>query len=415
MVQDVGHERFCVIADDLTGAMDTGVGLARAGLSAVINFSTAARIESDAVVVTTDSRAETAPRAYRMVAEAAARYRDYFIYKKIDSTLRGNVAVELRALLDVTGATHAVVCPAFPAIKRTVVNGVLLVDGVPVNETGFSKDPVSPVTCADIVALLQGEPGITADRLGLDDVERGPEHLAARIMKSASRAVVIDAVDETHLRCVADALVASPDRLLPCGSGGLAAHIPSAFGYAVREGSLPPTPAGAALLVVGSRNEVSVRQLERVIDVIGPPLVQIEPAQFRSRAGRASRANQVAADVLRLLSEHNVVAVSSSLSAYAPGLRHTMAPVLGAIVSRVLEKYPLAGLFLSGGDVARAVCGEKGIQALRILGEIQPGVVVGEAVGERYQGLRVITKAGGFGDNGAMVQAIRHLTQGVCK
>ena len=89
-----------------------------------------------------------------------------------------------------------------------------------------------------------------------------------------------------------------------------------------------------------------------------------------------------------------------------------MAPVIGAIVSRVLANATMSGLFLSGGDVARAVCGEDGIQGLRILGDLQPGVIVGEVVGTHHRGLRVITKAGGFGNDEAMEQAIRHLTQG---
>jgi len=147
--------RFCVIADDLTGAMDTGVGLAQAGLAAIITFSTATHVVSDAVVATTDSRAESATEAYRRVKAVAERFHDHYIYKKIDSTLRGNIAAELQAVLDVTRAEHAVVCPAFPSIKRTVVNGVLLVDGVPVHQTGFARDPVSPVTRSDIAEVLR--------------------------------------------------------------------------------------------------------------------------------------------------------------------------------------------------------------------------------------------------------------------
>jgi uncharacterized protein YgbK (DUF1537 family) len=406
------QERFCVIADDLTGAMDTGVGLAQAGLSAIITFSSTTQIASDAVVVTTDSRAESASEAYRRVKAAGERFRDYFIYKKVDSTLRGNVAAELQALLDVTAAPHAVMCPAFPAIKRTVVNGILLVDGVPVHQTSFSRDPVSPVTRSDIIELLRAGSGIGALNLKLDDVERGPVHLAERIRESASRVVVVDAVEDRHLRCIADALATSSERLLPCGSGGLGAHVPLAFGYCVGERDLPPAPAGPVLLAVGSRNDVSVRQLQRVLDTINPPLIRVEPNEFRSRAGRASRANQLASKIVQLFSESRVVVLSSSLSDYAPQLRHTMAPVLGAIVSRVLASCTLAGLFLSGGDVARAVCGEEGIQALRILGDLQPGVIVGEAAGARYEGVRVITKAGGFGNEEAMTQAIQHFTQG---
>jgi len=406
------QQRFCVIADDLTGAMDTGVGLAQAGLSAIITFSSTTQIASDAVVVTTDSRAESASEAYRRVKAAGERFRDYFIYKKVDSTLRGNVAAELQALLDVTAVPHAVMCPAFPAIKRTVVNGILLVDGVPVHQTSFSRDPVSPVTRSDIIELLRAGSGIGALNLKLDDVERGPVHLAERIRESDYRVVVVDAVEDRHLRCIADALATSSERLLPCGSGGLGAHVPLAFGYCVGERDLPPAPAGPVLLAVGSRNDVSVRQLQRVLDTINPPLIRVEPNEFRSRAGRTSRANQLASKIVQLFSESRVVVLSSSLSDYAPQLRHTMAPVLGAIVSRVLATCTLAGLFLSGGDVARAVCGEEGIQALRILGDLQPGVIVGEAAGARYEGVRVITKAGGFGNEDAMTQAIQHFTQG---
>lgn len=406
------NERFCVIADDLTGAMDTGVGLAQAGLSAVITFSAGAAITSDAVVITTDSRAESATEAYRRVKSAAERYRDHFIYKKVDSTLRGNVAAELQALLDVTGAPHSIVCPAFPAIKRTVVNGYLLVDGIPVNQTSFARDPVSPVTHSDIVELLRAGSGIAATNVRLDEVERGAAHLAERLRTIDCRVAVVDAVEDRHLRCIAEAVAMCAERLLPCGSGGLGAQIPPAFGYSVRERPLPPAPTGPALLAVGSRNDVSVRQLQRVLDTKHPPLVRVEPGEFKSRAGRGHRANQLAAHIVQLFAEHRVVVLSSSLSDYAPQLRHTMAPVLGAIVTRILATAPLAGLFLSGGDVARAVCGEDGIQALQILGDLQPGVIVGEAIGARYAGLRVITKAGGFGNEDAMLQAIEHFTQG---
>lgn len=404
--------QFCVIADDLTGAMDTGVGLTQAGLSAVITFSNQSRVSSDAMVATTDSRAESAREAYRRVKLVAERFRSYYIYKKIDSTLRGNVAAELQALLDVTRASHAVVCPAFPASKRTVVDGNLLVDGVPVHQTSLSRDPVSPVKHSDIAALLRTGSGIPAQKIGLDEVERGPGPLSSRIRESESRAVVIDATEDRHLRCIADALALLGSSCLPCGSGGLGAQIPLAFGYSYQGRKVPPAPDGPALLAIGSRNDVSIRQVQRVIDLAGPPLVRIEPREFRTRAGREPRINQIAGEILTLLEKHPAALVTSSLSDYATQLRRTMAPILGSIVLRVLDRGKLAGLFLSGGDVARAVCGDDGIQGLRILGDLQPGVIVGEVIGTNHEGLRVITKAGGFGDEDAMVQALHHLTQG---
>jgi uncharacterized protein YgbK (DUF1537 family) len=346
------------------------------------------------------------------VKSVAERFRDHYIYKKVDSTLRGNIAAELQAVLDVTRAEHAVVCPAFPSIKRTVVNGTLLVDGVPVHETGFARDPVSPVTRSDIVDVLRTGSGIAAESVPVADVQQGPTHLAARIQACESRAVVVDACEDKHLRCIADALVLGRDRWVPCGSGGLGAQIPLAFGFSSHPGSVPQAPRGPALLAVGSRNEVSVRQLRRTVETLSPPVVSLEPRQFLARAGRPHRVNQVAHEIEGLLQEHNTVLLTSSLSDYAPQMRHIMAPVLGAIVTRVLELRTLAGLFLCGGDVARAVCGDEGIQALRILGDLQPGVIVGEAAGDRYEGLRVITKAGGFGNEDAIVDVMRHFTEG---
>jgi uncharacterized protein YgbK (DUF1537 family) len=404
--------RFCVIADDITGAMDTGVGLVQAGLAATITFSGSTNLGSDSVVATTDSRAESPSEAYRRVKAVGERFHDYYIYKKIDSTLRGNIAAELQALLDVTRAPKTVVCPAFPSIKRTVVNGELLVEGVPVHLTGFSRDPVSPVTKSSVADLLRSGSGIAAEGLGLADVERGPEHLVQRIRECASRAVVIDATENQHLRCIADALALSGERWLPCGSGGLGAQLPLAFGFSPHGRGLPPAPRGHALIAVGSRNEVSIRQVHRLIERLHPPLVKVEPREFSTRRGREPRINQVAREVQNLFSDRALVILSSSLSDYIPQYRHLMALILGDIVARVLSLCDVTGLFLCGGDVARAVCGDEGIQALRILGELQPGVIAAEAAGQHHEGLRVITKAGGFGNEDALLQVARHFREG---
>ncbi len=404
--------RFCVIADDITGAMDTGVGLAQAGLATTITFSSSTNPGPDSVVATTDSRAESPSEAYRRVKAVGERFQDYYIYKKIDSTLRGNIAAELQALLDVTRAPRAVVCPAFPSIKRTVVNGELLVDGVPVHLTGFSHDPASPVTNSSVADLLLSGSGIAAEILGLADVERGPEHLVQRIRECASRAVVIDATEDEHLRCIADALALSRERWLPCGSGGLGAQLPLAFGFSPHVRELPPTPRGRALIAVGSRNEVSIRQVRRLIDRLHPPLVKVEPREFKTRSGREPRINQVAREVQNLLLDSEMVVLSSSLSDYMPQYRHLMARILGDIVNRALSLCDITGLFLCGGDVARAVCGDQGIQALRILGALEPGVIAAEAIGQHYNDLRVVTKAGGFGNEDALLQVARHFAKG---
>jgi D-threonate/D-erythronate kinase len=120
--------QVAIIADDLTGAADTGVQLARAGYRTAVAFRGAPippADDLDAVALDTDSRAMPAGFAAKRVMEAAHAVRNTpFIYKKLDSTLRGPIAVELSAALGVSGRDRAVVAPAFPAAGRTTVEGV---------------------------------------------------------------------------------------------------------------------------------------------------------------------------------------------------------------------------------------------------------------------------------------------------
>ena len=124
-----------IIADDLTGAADSGVQLARSGYRTAVVFSDAAVPTSeglDAVAVDTDSRSLPAGFAAKRVVEAAHAVRAArVVYKKIDSTLRGPIPAEFAAALGATGRGKAVVAPAFPSAGRRTESGVQLVHGEP--------------------------------------------------------------------------------------------------------------------------------------------------------------------------------------------------------------------------------------------------------------------------------------------
>ncbi len=150
--------RVAIIADDLTGAADTGVQLARAGYRTAVAFRDAPippADDLDAVALDTDSRAMPAGFAAKRVMEAAHAVRDTpLVYKKLDSTLRGPIAAELAAASGASGRDRVVVAPAFPATGRTTVEGVQLVRGVPVHETEAKNDPRTPVREGHVPTLL---------------------------------------------------------------------------------------------------------------------------------------------------------------------------------------------------------------------------------------------------------------------
>ena len=135
-----------IVADDLTGAMDSSGYFAARGLSTDVILDPSYSSDADVVVITTSSRAEHPNVARERVRQAVKGLAGRTIYKKIDSTLRGNIGAELMAAMHEADCEKAIVAPAFPAVGRTTVNGVLLVDGTPVAETQFANDPVSPVS-----------------------------------------------------------------------------------------------------------------------------------------------------------------------------------------------------------------------------------------------------------------------------
>jgi len=409
---DLTIKRFGIIADDLTGAMDTGVGFARMGLDTVITFGSKLAPEATVVVISTDSRADDPETAYRKVKRQAHKLAGLYVYKKIDSTLRGNIGQELKAVMDALDAEKAIVSPAFPANKRTVIDGRLLVGNVPLDRTCFAKDLIFPVTEAYIPKLLREQGGFQVGSINLDDVKRGPSYVSQQIASSQSRVIVADAVEQIHLRYIAEALAMGASSWLPCGSAGLAMELPPALGYRVRNVKPvePVISRKPVLVVVGSRHEATARQVKTAEACLGLPLISVQPGKFVSRQGRLVKLSQLAKEVDNFINCGKSVIITSALSRYVPILRETTARLLARMVVRAIQRWDLAGLILTGGDVARETCSALGVTGVRVLRELEPGVIVGKVIGGVKEGLRVVTKAGGFGSDKAMVDAIYYLT-----
>jgi uncharacterized protein YgbK (DUF1537 family) len=348
--------RFAVIADDLTGAADTGVQLARAGHRTVVAFG-GGRARADAVVIDTDSRG-LAP------AEAAARVRACdvsgadIVMKKIDSTLRGPLAAEVEAALAASGRARAVVAPAFPATGRTTVGGVQRVDGVAVHRTRFARDPVFGVREADLRRLL-------------------PD------------ADVRDASSDADLEAIVCS-VEDPSSVLWVGSAGLAAALGAVYPGG---GAGDPGQArgGPVLVVVGSANDTAREQLARLD---GPAVVM--PLDGRD----------VSAGVIDALEGEGVCALHP---AEGDGDPVAIAHGLAETVARACARTAVAGLVLTGGDTARAVARRLGATGVLVDDELEPGVVTGRLVGTEYH---VVTKAGGFGSPDALRRASAALAAG---
>jgi D-threonate/D-erythronate kinase len=176
------------IADDLTGALEVGARFA--GSVVTTELTVSARPDVGVLVIDTETRhlpADAAAGIVRETVSAALRFDPWLIYKKTDSTLRGNIAAEFRALLQVAPERSLIYAPAYPEMGRTVRNGQLFVHGIPVHQSEFAADPLNPVRCSDLAELLAGIPLSLQDGETVGDlaeiarevVERDPPPLAA--------------------------------------------------------------------------------------------------------------------------------------------------------------------------------------------------------------------------------------------
>jgi len=396
-----------IIADDLTGAADTGVAFARGGLIALARVTPDVIPPADVDALSTHSRDHSEEASLRVVSQTAAWVRKThpeealrWVYKKVDSTLRGHPGTELAAVMRALDIDRALVAPAFPAQNRTTVDGRQLVSGRPLEDTPFGKE----VSTSDVVRLfqvpLQEHP---VRHIPLQTVRRGVEAVQDILSQKSAAVWIADAKSEDDLYRLAQAAIASSIRLL-CGSAGLARALAQVLPLRreVARPDLPSPPRGPILVIAGSRHPMVARQVKqahrRGAVVIRPS------AAFRGLRITAARVAQ------HLAAGRDVVLTTAEMSDSPLG-KEAVAAHLGEIARHVVEQVPVGGMILTGGDIAVAVCKALEGMTIWLQGEIERGIPWGRWVDGIATGMPVVTKAGGFGKKDVLARAIELLRQ----
>jgi 4-hydroxythreonine-4-phosphate dehydrogenase len=374
--------RIAIVADDLTGAADTAAGTLAIGQPLVTWASeeAAAWRGTDTIVAVDAKTRHVAPDAAAETVRAiASRFRAAgfgCLFKKVDSTLRGHVAVEVSAALDGWHAgSLAVVAPAFPAMGRTTRDGRQHVHGAP-----LAGPSVYEVLAAG---------GSPVGRATLDDVRGGRLERLLQSRSSKGGAVVCDALTDLDLQAIAAAGVALGERVVWVGSGGLARNM---FGgraaTLVQPGAAMPA-TGPVLIVCGSRTELSASQAARVA-ADGARNVRVTVAALTDGAVREAT-DEVER---RLRAGDDVVVTIDAEESPAGETDPALAERLGLMLAPCRRL--TGGLIATGGDTASAVLRHWGIRALRLIAEAEAGVPIGRAEGGPP--LLAALKAGGFGN-----------------
>jgi uncharacterized protein YgbK (DUF1537 family) len=391
--------RLIIIADDLTGAADTAACFAQAGLRTVVMLpeSGFSRLRSqtpvsfDVISLSTNTRQLPAAEAARYVRHAVHWLQQNgfttpgartLFYKKVDSLMRGHPAVELTAMLDALGLDRALVAPAFPAQGRLTRAGRQVIG------TGASARQID-------LGEVFASPGLGPARLHWLSLDRAG--LAGHAWTANEPGLYIaDAETEADLEALAQGMLAQ-DVHLACGSAGLARALQRVNWPSRTSPSAPPARSREmtpVLVVAGSRAPALVRQVESArqsgIRVVTPGTSFLEEGTFQPEELALALAETLRGGQPAILTTVGLPA------AQCPQGDEIVAGRLAAVAGWLVEAGLVGGLVLTGGDIAAAVCHRLGASLIELYGEPIPGIASGALLDGTHPGLPVITKAGAF-------------------
>lgn len=417
-----------VITDDLTGANDTAVQFAKKGLRTCVFLDTESASEKglEVVVLNTESRALPAPLAVERVRNAfhsLSLSESDILFKKIDSTLRGNVVPEVEEALRLSKKEIAIVAPAYPKNRRITVHGTHYVRGIPVAETEAAADPRCPVKLSHIPTLFQSQGSLPTASIPLEQVRMATlRERISTLAQEGRRILVFDAEVEEDLQRIVREVLASGRKSLWVGSAGLAEALSEQYIRTRRtegfftspavQSSLSPAPR-PALVILGSMSEVSTQQGEVFAHWAGIEPLILDPKE--TLKGNPQVREQVLESIHTQLREGKHTLLMSHRQKMEPSSNGSSDPIetllrtfqgLGAGIDFSL----CSGLIVTGGDIAMAVCEGMGVHSIEVLDETSPGIPLGLVRGGKWEGLPLVTKAGAFGSSDAFILAVRRIS-----
>ena len=326
-------------------------------------------------------------------------------------------------MLEESGSRVAFICPAFPAMGRTLKDGVLYVGNSTLTQAQEGRDPFSRARTSSVVELFERQTGRPVGLVRLSDVEGGEDSVERRIaalLRKGCDLVVFDAALTEHLDRIGAVLERRCDCGLPVGSAGLASALwPGLVNKRADSAQRHVLQVSAApfVLASGSLNRVTRAQLERIRRTPGFRLVSVDVrAVLGPHAVRQAEARRVATQLDQALGRGDDVGLcwGDPLPARDAGLSQgsisedadRLGRFIQLAVKGVANRAAISGLVLVGGDTAYSVLSGLGANGVFLDEEIQPGIPMGAVIGGDIDGRFVVTKAGGFGDEETLARLI---------
>ena len=427
-----------IIADDLTGANDTALQFHLRGCNTqiVLDYTShnLSSKQTQAWAISTETRNIPKHLAAQKV-EAATRnlkenYNIEHFYKKIDSTLRGNIATEIYAMLKVLGWDAAVIVPAFPNEGRTTVGGYHLLKGMPIERTELARDPHSPIYESYIPIILkrQLETKEEQDSIALIDLKivmkgAGPILMELnRLITEGKKLIVFDAVSTTDIEQIVLAIDKCNHKILPCGSAGAAQALGNIWLPEMKYQHINKTIPNLPILVIsGSATNLTASQIKKLEDdddIDNAYFIEIKLNDIMTNSYE-----EIVERAVRNLEKDNIVVVHSSClvdkqeelaeTLYQNELtKQQFASLTGDFIAEItkmiIEKKEVI-LVSIGGETSYKCAKAIDSETLQLIDEVAPAIPL--CIDHKAQ--LIVTKSGNLGNQNTLVDIIKYFERHV--
>ena len=422
-----------IIADDLTGANDTALQFHQRGANTKILLDSDCtpkfKAGTEVWALSSESRNVEAEEAVSRVEKAVKTFGENFsfdyYYKKIDSTLRGHIALETLTVLNILEYDAAIIIPAFPQEGRITVGGYHLAKGVPIGRTEIAIDPHSPITESHVPTLLRSQLGeSSSDIVGTIDlrtVMMGAGPVLMRInelIKEGKQLIVADATSITDIEQLALAINKCDKKLLPVGTAA-GAQVLSKYWLAgiekedtrVNVGNLPK------LIVSGTATQITANQIKKLeqsddYDNINFIALNSEQILNNEKDELAERiVNNLKSGVTVCVHTSDLIANFDGFSEDSYNAELTKEKFAGMITDylaeltkKVLEQIDLI-LITLGGETSYKCCKAINSNELKLIDEAAPAISLCSDINKKW----IITKSGNLGNTNTLIDILNYL------
>lgn len=424
-----------IIADDLTGANDTALQFHQKGASTKIlldsECSPKVKAGTEVWALSSESRnveeEDAISRVERAVSTFTGNFSFDYYYKKIDSTLRGHIALETLTMLNILEYDASVIIPAFPQEGRITVGGYHLSKGVPIGRTEMAIDPHSPITESHVPTLLTSQLGEkSSDIVGTIDLRTVMNGAGPILMKlnelinEGKLLIVADAASIVDIEQIALAINKCDKKILPTGTAA-GAQVFSKHWLAGIEAESPSVVIGKLpkLIVSGTATQITanqIKKLEQSDDYENINFIALSAQEILDGVND----NLIDRVVSNLHSGVTVCVHTSDLIANFDGFSDDsfnaeltkdkfasmITDFLADLTQRVIEKVEVI-LITLGGETSYKCCKAIRSNELKLVDEVAPAISLCSDINGKW----IITKSGNLGNSNTLIEILNYLAR----